>query len=238
MELLDIPQLSTGDMLRAAVADQTEIGKQADAVMKAGKLVSDDIVLGIIKERIQADDCKKGFILDGIPRTTNQAESLDKMLAESNEKVSAVIALDVPDEILTERICGRWIHKASGRSYHVKFNRPKSLKDGDEPSKEKMMDDATGEPLMQRADDNCDALTSRLESYHNETEPIMLQYSDVSTKVNANQEVHKVWADVQEALRSIQYSSAEQITAPKVEEVKDAETKEEKKERSKIERSH
>merc|ERR1719482_2400941 len=97
--------------------------------MKAGGLVSDELVVNIIKERIKADDCRRGFILDGFPRTVAQAQMLDKLLAETSEKVGLVVELAVPDAVLTERICGRWVHKSSGRSYHVKFSAPKSLKD-------------------------------------------------------------------------------------------------------------
>ena len=153
--MLGIPQLSTGDMLRAAVKNQTEIGKKALAIMKSGGLVSDDIVVGIIKDRIAEPDCKVrrarergpkpatnaemnapdpslstqfGFILDGFPRTLPQAQALDKMLALEGAAVTKVVELDVPDAILEERICGRWIHKDSGASYHVKFKPPKTMK--------------------------------------------------------------------------------------------------------------
>ena len=152
VKALGIPQLSTGDMLRAAVAAGTEIGKKAQGVMQSGGLVSDDLVVSIIAERIQAADCASGFILDGFPRTVEQTKMLDEMLAKDGESVTYVVALQVPDEVLTERICGRWVHKASGRSYHIKFAPPKSL-GGGEPSTETMLDDETGEPLMQRADD-------------------------------------------------------------------------------------
>jgi adenylate kinase len=114
-DLLGIPQLSTGDMLRDAVAAQTEIGKKAEAVMKAGGLVSDDIVIGIIRDRIKEDDCKFGFILDGFPRTLGQAKALDAMLAAEGASVTKVIELQVPDAVLEERITGRWIHKKSGK---------------------------------------------------------------------------------------------------------------------------
>ena len=126
VDAVGIPQLSTGDMLRAAVHAQTEVGKKAQAVMKAGGLVSDDIVIGIISDRIKEPDCKNGFILDGFPRTVGQAKALDKLLAKGGETVNSVIELSVPDSVLEERICGRWIHKASGRSYHVKFAPPAS----------------------------------------------------------------------------------------------------------------
>merc|ERR1712048_1194182 len=114
------------------------------SIMNAGGLVSDEIVVGIIKDRITAADCSKGFILDGFPRTVKQAEMLDEVLAKTNDKVGSVIEFNVPDEILEERICGRWIHKASGRSYHVKFNPPTSLGSA-QPSTETMRDNETCE---------------------------------------------------------------------------------------------
>merc|ERR1719276_474664 len=199
-ELLGIPQLSTGDMLRAAVAAQTEVGKKAQAVMKAGGLVSDDIVVGIIRDRIQQDDCKFGFILDGFPRTLVQAQALDEMLAEEGAAVTKVVELQVPDEVLEERICGRWIHKKSGRSYHVKFAPPKSMtldSDG-KPTVDSMIDDETGEPLMQRADDTASALVKRLAGYHGETVPILKHYepNGIVKAVNANQKMDGVWREV------------------------------------------
>jgi adenylate kinase len=166
---LNIPQLSTGDMLRAAVAAGSEVGKKAKDVMASGGLVSDELVVSIIRERVTEADCEGGFILDGFPRTVEQAKMLDEMLSGSGDKVSLVLALEVPDAVLTERICGRWVHKASGRSYHVKFAKPKSLADGVTPIVESMLDDETGEPLMQRADDTEEALTKRLQGYHEQT---------------------------------------------------------------------
>lgn len=199
-DLLGIPQLSTGDMLRAAVAAQSEVGKKAQAVMKAGGLVSDDIVVGIIRDRIQEADCKFGFILDGFPRTLIQAQALDKMLAEEGACVTKVIELQVPDEVLEERICGRWIHKKSGRSYHVKFAPPKSMAVGADgkPIAESMKDDETGEALMQRPDDTAAALVKRLQGYHGETVPILDHYSPngVVKAVNANQQMDGVWGEV------------------------------------------
>ena len=203
-DLLGIPQLSTGDMLRAAVAAQTEVGMKADAVMKAGGLVSDEIVVGIIRDRIQEEDCRFGFILDGFPRTLVQARALDKMLAEEGACVTKVIELEVPDSVLEERICGRWIHKGSGRSYHVKFAPPKSMKlDGDgKPIRSSMIDDETGEPLMQRPDDTAFALVKRLQGYHNETVPILKHYgpNGIVRSVNANQGMDGVWSEVLAAL--------------------------------------
>lgn len=199
-DLLGIPQLSTGDMLRAAVSAQTAVGKKAQAVMKAGGLVSDEIVVGIIRDRIKEADCKFGFILDGFPRTLAQANALDKMLAEEGAAVTKVVELHVPDQVLEERICGRWIHKKSGRSYHVKFAPPKSMKLGDDgkPTKESMVDDETGEPLMQRPDDTASALVKRLAGYHGETVPILKHYepNGIVKTVNANQGMDGVWAEV------------------------------------------
>ena len=151
VEALSIPQLSTGDMLRAAVAAGSEVGVQAKDVMASGGLVSDELVVSIIKDRITDEDCTGGFILDGFPRTVEQAKMLDAMLEKSGDKVSLVLALEVPDAVLTERICGRWVHKASGRSYHVKFAKPKSLGEGDKPSETTMLDDETGARRVGRA---------------------------------------------------------------------------------------
>ena len=204
-ELLNIPQLSTGDMLRAAVSAGTEVGKKADAVMKAGGLVSDDIVVGIIRDRIKEEDCKFGFILDGFPRTLPQAKALDKMLAAEGARVTKVIELEVPDSVLEERITGRWIHKKSGRSYHVKFAAPKSMKldSNGKPIPESMKDDETGEALMQRKDDTSDALTKRLRGYHGETVPILEHYKPdgIVRAVNANQGMDGVWKEVLESLK-------------------------------------
>lgn len=202
--LLGLPQLSTGDMLRAAVGAKTPVGLKAKAVMESGGLVSDDIVIGIIRDRIQEPDCKFGFILDGFPRTLVQAKALDKLLAEEGAAVSKVVELNVPDEVLTERITGRWIHKSSGRSYHVKFAPPKSMELGADgkPKAESMKDDETGEPLMQRGDDTEAALTKRLDGYHKETVPILNHYSPtgVVRTVNANQKMDGVWGEILSAL--------------------------------------
>mmetsp|Transcript_19968 Transcript_19968/g.55588 ORF Transcript_19968/g.55588 Transcript_19968/m.55588 type:complete len:414 (-) Transcript_19968:434-1675(-) len=204
-DLLGIPALSTGDMLRAAVSAGTEVGKKAKAVMDAGGLVSDDIVVGIIRDRIKEDDCKFGFILDGFPRTLAQTKALDKMLSEEGAAVTKVIELEVPDSVLEERITGRWIHKKSGRSYHVKYAPPKSMKKdaSGAPIPESMTDDATGEPLMQRKDDTAKALTKRLAGYHGETVPILKHYqpNGIVKGVNANQGMDGVWAEILAALK-------------------------------------
>jgi adenylate kinase len=205
------------ETVRAAVAAGTEVGKMAKDVMASGGLVSDELVVSIIRDRIQQADCKNGFILDGFPRTVPQATMLDKMLAASGDRVNLVLALEVPDEVLTERICGRWVHKSSGRSYHVKFAKPKSLAEGAAPSAKTMLDDETGEPLMQRADDTEEALTKRLQSYHDQTVPILAHYAPtgVVSRVNANVPPSDVWASIEKVLPSrsgaYEYSAAEAV---------------------------
>jgi len=172
--------LATGDLLRAAVAAGTEMGKQAKAVMEAGKLVSDEIVIGIIKDNINTVECKNGFILDGFPRTVVQAEKLETMLVEGGAgKINSVIEFKVPDAKLVERICGRLVHPASGRSYHEKFHPPKV------PG----CDDVTGEPLIKRKDDNEATLTKRLEAFHEQTKPVVDYYAKqgLYSPINADQ---------------------------------------------------
>lgn len=205
-DMLGIPQLSTGDMLRAAVTGKTEIGLKAEAVMKAGGLVSDDIVIGIIRDRIQNDDCKLGFILDGFPRTLEQAKALDEMLAQEGACVTKVIELHVPDSVLEERICGRWIHKSTGRSYHVKYAPPKSMiisETTKQPIPESMKDDITGDLLIQRPDDTVEALVKRLQGYHNDTVPILDHYSPhgIVRTANANQGMDQVWDEILSSLQ-------------------------------------
>lgn len=203
--LLDIPQLSTGDMLRAAVAAGTESGKRAKAAMTSGKLVSDDIVIGIIRDRIQEPDCVNGFILDGFPRNLAQALELDKMLASVGAGVSKVISFEIPHEVLEARICARWMHKASGRSYNVNTVPPKSMQldSAGDPVKESMKDDVTGEPLYQRKDDTKEALKTRLQQYDSSTLPILAHYRNrgIVNGVQANQAISSVWGEIEKSLR-------------------------------------
>lgn len=210
VQALGIPQLSTGDMLRAAVAQGTELGKKADEVMKKGALLDDHIVLQIVKERISQSDCARGFILDGFPRTLEQAKLLDEVLFP--EYVELLIALHAHDDVLADRICGRWVHKDSGRSYHTQYARPKSYiaamtATGIEgtivpPTAENMLDDETNEPLMQRPDDTLEALKTRLESYHKLTVPILDHYADkvVQMDCNANTDAEQSEKQVMELL--------------------------------------
>jgi adenylate kinase len=158
-----IPQVSTGDMLRAAVKAGTPLGIEAKKVMDAGALVSDDIIIGLVKERIAQPDCANGFLFDGFPRTIAQAEAMKN----AGVKLDAVLEIDVPDEAIIERMSGRLFHIASGRSYHVKFNPPKVAGH----------DDVTGEPLIQRDDDKEATVRKRLEVYQSQTRPLVDYYS-------------------------------------------------------------
>ena len=184
--------LATGDMLRAAVGAGTEYGKRAKAAMDSGALVTDDIVIGIIKEAIDAPECSKGFILDGFPRTVPQAEALDDMLAKKGESIDAVVNFAIPDSELVSRITGRRIHKASGRSYHV--SNPKFM------PKVEGKDDVTGEPLMQRADDTEEALTNRLVQFHAQTVPVLEHYGNRVANVDATKGKDFVAGQIRAAL--------------------------------------
>ena len=157
-----IPQISTGDMLRAAVKAGTKLGIAAKKVMDAGGLVSDDIIIGLVKQRISQDDCKNGFLLDGFPRTIAQAGALKT----DGVKIDFVVEIQVPDEDIVARMSGRRAHLASGRTYHIIYNPPK-VED---------KDDITGEDLVQRADDNEDTVRSRLQVYHQQTQPLVDYY--------------------------------------------------------------
>ncbi len=160
-------QLSTGDMLRAAVKAGTAIGMKAKAVMDSGALVSDEIVVGIIAERIDQPDCRKGFILDGFPRTTKQAEALDKMLSERKLKLDAVIEMKVNDNVLVERITGRFTCSKCGTGYHDSFKQPKT------PG---VCDVCGSTEFTRRADDKADTVVSRLKAYHEQTAPLLPYY--------------------------------------------------------------
>ncbi|EAU81921.1 adenylate kinase cytosolic [Coprinopsis cinerea okayama7 len=159
--------LATGDMLRDQVEKKTPLGIAAKKIMDAGGLVSDDIMVNMIKDQLENNEaCKNGFVLDGFPRTVPQAQKLDGMLAERKEKLDSVVQLLIDDQLLISRITGRLIHPASGRSYHKIFNPPKKAG----------IDDLTGEPLIQRSDDNAETLTRRLKTYHTQTGPVVDYY--------------------------------------------------------------
>ncbi|KAH9772702.1 Adenylate kinase 4 [Citrus sinensis] len=181
-------------MLRSAVAAKTPLGIKAKEAMDKGELVSDDLVVGIIDQAMKKPSCEKGFILDGFPRTVVQAEKLDEMLEKQGTKIDKVLNFAIDDSILEERITGRWIHPASGRSYHTKFA----------PPKVHGFDDVTGEPLIQRKDDTAQVLKSRLEAFHKQTEPVIDYYAKkgVLAQLHAEKPPKEVTVEVQKVLSS------------------------------------
>ncbi|MDW3205871.1 MAG: adenylate kinase [Alphaproteobacteria bacterium] len=186
-------QLSTGDMLRAEVQSGSPLGREAKAVMEAGQLVSDALVIGIIANRIDQPDCKNGFILDGFPRTVAQAEALDTMLAEKGLKLDAVIEMEVDDAALTERITGRYTCAECGQGYHDSFQKP---------AKEGVCDKCGATEFKRRADDNAETVTSRLAAYHEQTAPILPYYRDkgMLKKVDGMAEIDEVTRQIEAAL--------------------------------------
>ncbi|CAO1618016.1 unnamed protein product [Parajaminaea phylloscopi] len=186
----NVCHLATGDMLREQVSQGTELGKKAKEIMDAGGLVSDEIMVGMIKDQLETNKkCSGGFILDGFPRTTPQAQKLDDMLKSKSQKLDHAVELRVADSLLISRITGRLIHPASGRSYHKEFSPPKKA----------MTDDVTGEPLIQRSDDNAETLRKRLGTYHKQTSEVTDYYrkQGIWTPVDAAQSPAVVWSSIQ-----------------------------------------
>lgn len=183
IEKYDIPQISTGDILRAAIADKTEMGMEAKKFMDAGQLVPDSTIIGIIKDRLAQEDCKKGFILDGFPRTLPQAEALNALMNDMEISLDKVISLNVPDELIVERITGRRTSKVTGKIYHMKFNPPTDEKEED---------------LVQRADDTEETVTKRLSAYHEQTAPLLDFYTNmgVIVELDGTKDVSEVTADM------------------------------------------
>jgi adenylate kinase len=167
-ETYDIPQISTGDMLRAAVKAESDMGLKVKSVMESGGLVTDEIIIGLVKERITKDDCKSGFLFDGFPRTIPQAEAL----RDSGIEIDIVLEIDVPDEEIVRRLSGRRVHLDSGRVYHLEFNPP--VTEG--------FDDETGEALVQREDDLENTVRKRLSLYHEQTKPLVNFYQEMAEK--------------------------------------------------------
>ena len=174
-EKFGIPQISTGDMLRAAVKAGTPLGVEAKKVMDAGGLVSDDIIIGLVKDRLKEADCKNGYLFDGFPRTIPQAEAMK----EAGVAIDYVLEIDVPFDAIIERMSGRRVHVASGRTYHVKYNPPKA----------EGVDDETGEALIQRDDDKEDTVRKRLDVYSQQTRPLVDYYSDWAAKGDSTAKV-------------------------------------------------
>ena len=166
----NIPQISTGDMLRAAIKANTKLGLEAKQFMDSGALVPDQLIIELVKERIQSEDCKQGFLLDGFPRTIPQAEAMKQAFIS----IDIVIEIDVPDNVIVERLSGRRTHLASGRIYHIQNNPPK-IQD---------KDDITGEPLVQRDDDKEETILKRLNVYHSQTKPLVDYYSKWASSEN------------------------------------------------------
>ena len=191
-----IPQISTGDMFRAAVKEGTELGKKAEACMKSGALVPDEVTIGIVKERLSKEDCAKGFILDGFPRTVEQADALEKILSGLGKNLTAVLNIHVPFEDLIERAVGRRICKGCGATYHVKFN----------PTKKENICDECGGELYQRADDNEATMKNRLSVYENSTRPLIEYYKKAGkyTEIDGRQAIGKVTEDLVKVLSSVE----------------------------------
>lgn len=196
VEKYGVPQLSTGDMLRAAVAAQTEIGKQAKALMDAGKLVSDDVVIGIVSERIDADDCAKGFILDGFPRTLAQADATEAMLAKKGVALDKVIEIRVEDEVLAQRVSGRYTCANCGTGYHDTNLKPKV------PG---VCDKCGSTEFKRRPDDNAETVMTRLQSYYKETSPLIGYYyaKGILEGVDGMAAIDEVTASIDKILASI-----------------------------------
>lgn len=191
-EYYGIPHISTGDMFRAAMKEGTELGNLAKSYMEKGALVPDEVTIGIVKERLSKDDCKKGFLLDGFPRTVLQAEALNDILLELGFSLDAVLDVNVDASILIRRIVGRRICKTCGATYHIEFNKPKV----------EGICDNCGTALIQRADDTIETAGSRLEVYDKQTAPLLAYYEkqNLLKTVNGDQELNKVFEDIKSVL--------------------------------------
>lgn len=191
-----VPQLSTGDMLREAVAAQTEVGLKAKAIMTAGKLVSDEIVNAIVSERLDRDDCTRGFILDGYPRTLEQADALFDMLAEKGMALDAVIELRVDDDQLVERVAGRYTCATCGEGYHDTFKQPRTAN---------TCDRCGGHEFKRRPDDNAETMRTRLQAYYKETAPLTGYYyaNDLLRRVDGMGEIGAIQASIEQVISSL-----------------------------------
>ena len=186
MEKFSIPQISTGDMLREHVKKETSLGKKAKEFMTKGELVTDSLILKMMEYRLEESDCKKGFILDGFPRTITQAEGLDDLLKTINQELNYVIVINVDDNEIVKRISGRRVHLDSGRVYHIKYNPPKN----------EGKDDITNEDLIIRDDDKEDTVRNRLTVYHNQTKPLIEYYNKNIIAIDGTQSIDIVKRDI------------------------------------------
>ena len=188
-------QLSTGDMLRAAISKGTEIGVEAKSIIDKGELVSDEIVIGIVRERIFSKECERGYMLDGFPRTLAQAEKLNQILSDRNQKIDVVIRLCVPEDMLVRRIAGRRFHIKSGRSYNIEFNPPKI----------EGKDDITGEKLVQREDDKEEIVESRLKTYYELTEPLVEYYKKegLLKEIDGTGSPENIYSEIKQTLNEV-----------------------------------
>ena len=195
VEKLNIPQISTGDILREHVKKQTDLGKKAKNYMENGELVPDKLILQMMGQRLLADDCLKGYILDGFPRTTPQAIGLEDLLSSLNQTLDKVIVLDVPDNDIVDRMGGRRVHLASGRVYHIKFNPPK--KEG--------LDDITNEKLVIRKDDQKNTVLKRLDIYHSTTKPLINFYQDknIVKDIDGSDEINVINRNIIKSLGNV-----------------------------------
>ena len=191
----NIPQISTGDMLRENVKNKTSLGIDAKNYMDKGELVPDDVILDMMKTRLQQNDCQKGYILDGFPRTIPQAEGLNSILSDINKQLTLVILLDLEDDIIVKRMGGRRVHQKSGRVYHVEYNPPKEID----------KDDITGESLIIRLDDQEKTVRNRLVVYRNQTAPLIDYYNklNVVKKINANGDIQAICDKINEVIKNV-----------------------------------
>ena len=183
IEQFSIPQISTGDMLREHIKNDSNLGKEAKKYMNQGKLVPDQLILDMMQVRLKEKDCSNGYILDGFPRTIPQANGLDSLLKKIKQELDKVILLNVPDNIIVDRITGRRLHPESGRIYHIKYNPPKNIG----------LDDITNEKLIIRPDDQEETVKKRLKIYHNMTSPIIKHYKKNLIELDGNQNINKVF---------------------------------------------
>ena len=190
MSKFNIPQISTGDMLRAHVKNDTKLGQKAKEFMQKGELVTDSLSLEMMEVRFKEKDCENGFILDGFPRTIKQAEGLDNLFKKTNQKLNHVIVIDVEDDEIVSRMSGRRMHPESGRVYHIKYNPPKN----------EGIDDITNEPLIIRDDDKEETVRNRLLVYHNQTKPLIYYYDNNVITINGSQPIEKVKSSIIESI--------------------------------------